>query len=100
MYVRREGLFQALTTEKALEAGENLQFKGVQLHKKNRIDDPPISPVAFYERLKLSIQKTLISKEDRELSRCGRIQITSQQTQRITFCMGKKKYVHWQQDFS
>jgi hypothetical protein len=56
-----------------MEAAENLQFKGVPLHKKNRIDDPPISPVAFYERLELSIQKTLLSKEDIELSRCGRI---------------------------
>jgi hypothetical protein len=37
--------------KKALEAAENLQFKGVPLHKKNRIDDTPISPVAFYEQL-------------------------------------------------
>jgi hypothetical protein len=44
----------------------------IPLHKKNRIDDPPISPVSFYEQLKLSIQKRLLSKEDTELSRCGR----------------------------
>jgi hypothetical protein len=48
--------------KKALEAAENLQFKGVPLHKKNRIDDPPISPIAFYEQPKLSIQKRLLSK--------------------------------------
>jgi hypothetical protein len=59
--------------KKALEAAENLQFKGVPLHKKHRIDDPAISPVAIYEQLKLSIQKRLLSKEDTELSRCGRI---------------------------
>jgi hypothetical protein len=46
----------------ALEATENLQFKRVPLHKKNRINDPLISPVAFYEQLKLSIQKRLLSK--------------------------------------
>jgi hypothetical protein len=61
--------------KKALEEAENLQFKGVPLHKKNRTDDPPISPVAFYKQLKHSIQKRLLSKEDTELrgSRCGRI---------------------------
>jgi hypothetical protein len=56
--------------KKALEAAENLQFKGAPLHKKHRTDDPPISPVAFYE---LSIQKRLLSKKDTELLRCGRI---------------------------
>jgi hypothetical protein len=49
--------------KKALDAAENLQFKGVPLHKKNRIDDRPISPVAFYEQVKLSIQKRLLSKK-------------------------------------
>jgi hypothetical protein len=57
----------------ALEAAENLQFKGVPLHKKTRIGDPQISPVAIYEQLQLSIQNRLLSKEDTELSRCGRI---------------------------
>jgi hypothetical protein len=56
--------------KKALEAAEKLQFKGVPLHKKNRTDDPEISPVAFY---KLSIEKRLLSKGDTEIKRCGRI---------------------------
>ncbi|XP_015284601.1 PREDICTED: uncharacterized protein KIAA1586-like [Gekko japonicus] len=57
----------------ALEATAKLQFKGVQLRRRNRMDDPPISPVAFYEQLKKSLQKRLLSQEDTEFSRCGRI---------------------------
>ncbi|XP_015277122.1 PREDICTED: uncharacterized protein KIAA1586-like [Gekko japonicus] len=57
----------------ALEATGKLQFKGVQLHRRDRTDEPPISPVAFYEQLKKLLQKRLLSKDDAELSRCGSV---------------------------
>lgn len=57
----------------ALEAAGIMQFKGVPLHTKNRADDPPISPVAFYDRLKISLQKRLLSEEDVKLAKCARV---------------------------
>ncbi|XP_054834515.1 E3 SUMO-protein ligase KIAA1586-like isoform X2 [Eublepharis macularius] len=59
--------------KEALKSAEEMKFKGVPLHRKNTVSDPPISPVAFYEQLKISLQKRLLSKEDEELARCGRV---------------------------
>ncbi|XP_060093811.1 E3 SUMO-protein ligase KIAA1586-like [Heteronotia binoei] len=59
--------------KEALEAAESLQFKGVPLRKNNRADNPPISPVVFYDQLKISLQKRLLSEEDVNLSKCARV---------------------------
>ncbi|KAJ8878638.1 hypothetical protein PR048_019221 [Dryococelus australis] len=61
------------TYRKSLEAAENLKFCGVVLHKKGRLDDPPISPSAFYESLKNLIQKRLLCNSDVEMSRCAKV---------------------------
>ncbi|KAJ8892355.1 hypothetical protein PR048_004935, partial [Dryococelus australis] len=58
---------------KSLEAAENLKFCGGVLHKKGRIDEPPISPSAFYESLKNLIQKQLLCNSDVEMARCATV---------------------------
>jgi hypothetical protein len=45
----------------------SLIFEGISLHRKIRIDDPPICPNAFYESLKRPIEKRLLSSEDADL---------------------------------
>jgi hypothetical protein len=68
MYVRREGLFQVLNCKKSLEAAKNLEFKGDPLHKKNRIDDPIISPVAFCEQFNtFNSEKTALKRRHRTI---------------------------------
>jgi hypothetical protein len=95
MYVRREGLFQALTTRKHWR-----QFKIYNLrvsHCIRRIEltihQYPLlhsmNNFNFQFRKDLSQKKTQNYQGVEEFY----IQITGQQTQRITFCMGKKKYV-------
>ncbi|KAJ8893726.1 hypothetical protein PR048_006326 [Dryococelus australis] len=58
---------------KSLEAAENIKFCGVVLRKKGRLDDPPISPSAFYKNLKDSIQKQLLCNCDVEMARCATV---------------------------
>jgi hypothetical protein len=55
------------------EAADTLIFEGVSLHRKNRIDDPPICPNAFYGSLKRSIEIRLLSSEDVDLPSCYKV---------------------------
>ncbi|KAF5281765.1 hypothetical protein FQR65_LT14560 [Abscondita terminalis] len=59
--------------EKALEAAKTLKFQGIELHKKNRASDPPISPASFYQHLKTSIESRLLSEEDVKLVKCTEV---------------------------
>jgi hypothetical protein len=63
MYLKRENSVPSLHYKKEMDAAENLQFKVDPLHKKKRIDNPPISPNTFYEEIKLLIHKRLLSKK-------------------------------------
>jgi hypothetical protein len=42
----------------------------IQLHKKDRKDNPPIFPNVFYENLKMSIEKRLLDSKDTDLPDC------------------------------
>lgn len=59
--------------KQAQQAVQNLKFCGVSLHQKVKAGDPPISPTAFYNSLKQSVEKRLLSKEDAELSRYAQV---------------------------
>ncbi|KAJ8874522.1 hypothetical protein PR048_025382 [Dryococelus australis] len=76
---------------KSLEAAENLKFCGAVLHKKGILDDPPISPNAFYERLKNSIQKRYCNS-DVEMTRCGTV------LDFRTWPTGAKKIIHFAEE--
>jgi hypothetical protein len=56
----------------SLEAADTLVFEGV-FYVKNRIDDPPIYPNTFYESLKMSNEKRLLSSEDVDLPSCSKV---------------------------
>jgi hypothetical protein len=45
-------------------AANNLSFEGVELHKNNNKNDPPIDPNIFYKQLKMSIEERLLSNDD------------------------------------
>ncbi|KAJ8893092.1 hypothetical protein PR048_005675 [Dryococelus australis] len=60
-------------SRKSPEAAENLKFCGVVLYKNSRLYDSPISPSAFYESLKNSIQKRLLCNSDGEMAWCATV---------------------------
>jgi hypothetical protein len=53
--------------DKSLAATKCLTFQDFQHHKRDRKDDLPICPNAFYENLKMSFEKTLLDSEDTDL---------------------------------
>jgi hypothetical protein len=45
-------------------AANNLSFEGVELHKNNNKNDPPVDRNTFYKQLKMSIEERILSNDD------------------------------------
>ncbi|XP_030046369.1 E3 SUMO-protein ligase KIAA1586-like [Microcaecilia unicolor] len=57
----------------SITAASRLIFKGTALHRKDRKDDPPICPDAFYENLKIFIAKRLLDDEEADLPKWAKV---------------------------